>query len=150
MIVVSGEALIDMTPSRYGADSEYLAHLGGSPYNVAGALGRLAVPVAILGRLSHNFFGQRLREHLITNGVDVCYLREGEEPTTLALLSMSATGEAQYAFWTENSADRHMMPTDLPSTFDDAVLAFHFGSLSLMLEPIATTLELLRSREHRN
>lgn len=147
MIVVGGEALIDMTPSSCGVEHGYVPHFGGSPYNVAIALGRLGVPVAFLGRLSRDFFGQRLRAHLTANGVDVRYLRMGAEPSTLAFVSLGAGYEAQYAFWTENSADRNVTLMDLPAVFDGPLQAFHFGSFSLMLEPIATTLERLRDRE---
>ena len=147
MIVVGGEALIDMTPSSCCREPGYVPRFGGSPYNVAIALGRLAVPVAFLGRLSQDFFGQRLREHLTANGVDIRYLRVGAEPSTLAFVSLGAGCEAQYAFWTENSADRNLTVTDLPAVFDSSVQAFHFGSVSLTLEPVATTLELLRDRE---
>jgi fructokinase len=147
MIVVGGEALIDMTPSSCGAEHAYVPHFGGSPYNVAIALGRLGVPVAFLGRLSQDFFGQQLRAHLAANGVDISYVRMGAEPSTLAFVSLSGGFEAQYAFWTENSADRNVTLTDLPANFDGSVEAFHFGSFSLMLEPVATTLEVLRDRE---
>ncbi|TMB44441.1 MAG: carbohydrate kinase [Chloroflexi bacterium] len=147
MIVVSGEALIDMTPSGCGAERGYIPRLGGSPYNVAVALGRLEVPVAFLGRLSRDFFGQRLRAHLVSNGVNGCYLRDGHEPSTLAFVSLNDGFDAEYAFWTENSADRNVMPSDLPPVLDDDVVALHFGSLSLVLEPIATTLQLLVQRE---
>ncbi|TMF48011.1 MAG: carbohydrate kinase [Chloroflexi bacterium] len=150
MIVVSGEALIDMTPSGFAAEHGYIPRLGGSPYNVAVALGRLEVPVAFLGRLSRDFFGQRLRTHLVSTGVNVSYLSDGREPSTLAFVSLEAGREADYAFWTENSADRNLKPHDLPSGFDDHVVALHFGSLSLVLEPIATTLEMLMYRERGN
>lgn len=147
MIVVGGEALIDMTPLSCGAEHGYVPRFGGSPYNVAIALGRLGVPVAFLGRLSQDFFGQRLLAHLTANGVDIRYLRVGAEPSTLAFVSLSAGCEAQYAFWTENSADRNVTLMDLPAVFDGPIQAFHFGSFSLMLEPVATTLERLRDRE---
>ena len=147
MIVVGGEALIDMTPSSCGAEHGYVPRSGGSPYNVAIALGRLAVPVAFMGRLSQDFFGQRLREHLTASGVDIRYLRVGVEPSTLAFVSLDAGCEAKYAFWTENSADRNVTLTDLPAAFDASTEAFHFGSFSLALEPVATTLEVVRDRE---
>ncbi len=147
MIVVSGEALIDMTPFTCGAEGGYIPHFGGSPYNVAVGLGRLEVPVAFLGRLSRDFFGQRLRAHLVANGVIGGYLRDGHEPSTLAFVSLNEGRDAEYAFWTENSADRNLFPSDLPRDLDDSVVALHFGSLSLVLEPVATTLELLMHRE---
>lgn len=147
MIVVCGEALIDMAPCSCEMEQGYIPRLGGSPYNVAIALGRLGVPVAFLSRLSQDFFGRIMWDHLVANGVDVSYLGRGREPSTLAFVSLTDGHEAQYAFWTENSADRNLVPTDLPSDFEEKVVALHFGSLSMVLEPIATTLELLMRRE---
>lgn len=148
MIVVSGEALIDLAPATCGQDQGYVPHPGGSPFNVAVALARMEAPVAFLGRLSRDFFGQRLREHLVVNGVDLRYVTEGPEPTTLAFLYLGAGHEAQYVFWAENSADRKLLPADLPPSFAPEVEALHFGSFSLVLEPAATTLELCMRREH--
>ena len=148
MIVVCGEALIDLSPTSCGTEQGYVPHPGGSPFNVAVALGRLDAPVAFLGRLSRDFFGQRLREHLVANAVDLRYAGEGPEPTTLAFVYLGAGQEAQYVFWAENSADRRLLPANLPPTFAEEVVALHFGSFSLVLEPAATTLELCMRREH--
>jgi fructokinase len=52
VILVAGEALVDMTPAGCGEAIGYLPRPGRSPYNVAIGLGRLDVPVAFLGRLS--------------------------------------------------------------------------------------------------
>ncbi|RMF87696.1 MAG: carbohydrate kinase [Nitrospinota bacterium] len=147
MIVVCGEALIDFTPSRSGTEPGYLCHPGGSPYNVAVALGRLEVPVAFLGKVSHDFFGQQLRRHLQANGVDLRYLREGAEPTALAFVHLEGGQEPCFTFYGERTADRMLFPTDLPVTFTPEIQALHFGSLALVLEPIASTLEELMCRE---
>jgi fructokinase len=148
MIVVCGEALIDLSPTSCGKEPGYVPHPGGSPFNVAVALGRLEAPVAFLGRLSRDFFGQRLRGHLVANAVDLRYVGEGPEPTTLAFVHLDEGHEAQYVFWSENSADRKLSPVDLPPVFAEEDLALHFGSFSLVLEPVATTLELCMRREH--
>ena len=62
MILVAGEALVDLTPAHCGDGTGYLPRPGGSPYNVAIGLGRLDVPVAFLGRLSTDTFGRLLRD----------------------------------------------------------------------------------------
>lgn len=148
MIVVCGEALVDFTPVRSGEGEGYLPHPGGSPYNVAVALGRLEAPVAFLGRISTDAFGRLLRQHLVANGVDLRYLREGQEPSTLALVHL-AEGEPEFTFYGEGTADRQLRPEDLPGAFPRDVLALHGGSISLVLEPIASTLDGLMRRERR-
>jgi fructokinase len=66
MIVVVGEALVDLVPS--GAD-QLTVHCGGSPFNTARALARLGQPVSFLGCISEDSLGQRLRGALRADGV---------------------------------------------------------------------------------
>lgn len=149
MIVVCGEALVDFTPALCGEGQAYLPHPGGSPYNVAVALGRLDAPVAFLGRISRDSFGRLLRQHLAASRVNLTYLREGPEPTTLAFVHMAEGTEPEFAFYGEGTADRQVHPEDLPASFPEDVAALHCGSLSLVLEPIATALDGLMRRECR-
>lgn len=147
MIVVCGEALIDLTPAQCGPEAGFVPRPGGSPYNVAVALARLDVPTAFLGRLSRDFFGQRLRAHLQANRVDLRHLRAGDEHTPLAFVQIEPGREPQYAFYGENTADRQLLPRDLPADLGEETRAVHFGSLSLVLEPTASTLDGLMRRE---
>ena len=59
MILISGEALIDLIPDPVKADA-YDAVLGGSPYNVAIGLGRLGAPTAFVSRISADGNGEAL------------------------------------------------------------------------------------------
>lgn len=146
MIVVCGEALIDLAPSADGSGA-YVAHPGGGPCNTAVALGRLGIPVAFLGRLSSDPFGQRLRRHLVDNGVDPRHIVDASEPTTLAVVALSEAGQATYSFYVEGTADRGLRPEHLPIPLPDEVAAVHLGSLGIVLEPGASTLEHLVERE---
>lgn len=147
MIIVAGEALIDMTPIPLEGKTAYMPHPGGSPYNVAMGIGRLGEPVSFLGRISRDAFGQLLKRHIAASRVGLEYIREGDELTTLALVAPSESGEF-FSFYCENTADRLLMPEDLPVALPEGV-ALHFGSISLLLEPTASTLELLMRRESR-
>ncbi len=147
MILVAGEALVDLTPARCGDGTGYLPRPGGSPYNVALGLGRLDVPVGFLGRLSTDTFGRLLREHLQASQVSLTYVLDAEEATTLAFVHLSDDEEPEYAFYTEGTAGRVLMPEHLPVVPEGA--AMHFGSFSLALEPGASTLEGLMRRESR-
>ena len=147
MILVAGEALVDLTPARCGDGTGYLPRPGGSPYNVAIGLGRLDVPVGYLGRLSTDTFGRLLREHLQASQVSLTYVLDAEEATTLAFVHLSDDEEPEYAFYTEGTAGRVLLPEHLPPVPEGA--AMHFGSFSLALEPGASTLEGLMRRESR-
>lgn len=145
MIVVAGEALMDFTPANCQGRSGYLPHPGGSPYNVAIGLGRLGVPVAFLGRISRDRFGEGLLKHLRENGVDAGYVARGDEPTTLAFAHIREDG-VDYAFYGEGAADRQLELDDLPDTLPEGA-ALHLGSFALAVEPVASTLEALVRRE---
>ncbi|MFN3391134.1 MAG: carbohydrate kinase family protein [Meiothermus ruber] len=147
MLIVAGEALIDMTPITHNGGMAYVPHPGGSPYNVAVGAGRLGTPTAFLGCISRDAFGQLLRSHLAASGVSLDYLKESEHLTTLALVTPAESGEF-FSFYCENTADRMLYPEDLPAVLP-ASAALHFGSYSLVLEPGASSLELLMRREAR-
>ncbi|MER3553386.1 MAG: carbohydrate kinase [Meiothermus sp.] len=147
MIVVAGEALIDMNPAPIAGQTAYLPHPGGSPYNVAMGVGRLGAPVEFLGRFSSDGFGKLLQDHVRESRVGLQYARLGPELTTLALVTPTDAGEF-FSFYCENTADRLLVPEDLPAALPRGA-ALHFGSISLLLEPTASTLELLMRREAR-
>lgn len=148
MILVCGEALIDLVPRAFGADTAYVPVPGGSPFNVAVGLGRLEVPVGFLGRMSRDAFGRRLRAHLAANGVDVAHCPEGAELSTLAVVHLAPGEEPEFAFYGDGTADVAFLPAQLPATLPDDVTALHFGSISLVREPSASTYEGLMEREH--
>lgn len=145
-VVVCGEALIDLTPDA----GRFAAHPGGGPFNTAVALGRLAVPTAFCSRVSHDGFGRLLRSRLADAEVDLRYVVDTDDPTSLAVVTLNEAGEADYQFYVEGTADRGLVPGDLPAVLAPSVSAVHFGTLSLVLEPGASTYEHLMRREHGN
>jgi fructokinase len=145
MIVVAGEALIDLAPTVDGA--AFVAHVGGGPFNTAIALGRLGTPIAYLGRLSTDGFGRLLRHRLVDGDVDLRFAVDTAEPTTLALVTLSDSGEASYSFYTDGTAGTGLRSDQLPDRLPDDVEAIHLGSLGIVLEPGAAGLEALVERE---
>ncbi|WP_327351411.1 carbohydrate kinase family protein [Streptomyces sp. NBC_01304] len=147
MIVVAGEALIDLVPQAGG---DVLAPLrparGGGPYNTAVALGRLGAEVGFCSRISTDAFGQALVGHLRDEGVDVSLVQRGPEPTTLALAALDEHGAAAYSFYVEGSADR-LFATPGEAQLPGSVRALSFGTCSLALEPGASAYEELMRRE---
>ncbi|WP_217144334.1 carbohydrate kinase [Streptomyces sp. AC627_RSS907] len=143
MIVVAGEALIDLVPQGTGALAPLRPALGGGPYNTAVALGRLGSPVAFCSRVSSDAFGEALLDRLRGTGVDVSTVQRGTEPTTLAVASVGADGSAAYSFYVDGTADRlFTVPAALPS----GTRAVSFGTCSLVLEPGASAYEELLHR----
>ncbi len=146
MIVVCGEALIDLVPDD-ATGARWTAIPGGSPANAAVALARLDVETALLARLSGDSFGHRLREHLVGNGVDLSLAVAASQPSSLAIVELDATGAASYRFDIVGTADWQWSDAELPPT-RPTVRAVHAGSLALSLLPGGPVLErfLKRSR----
>lgn len=145
MIVVGGEALIDLVPAARPPGA-LLPRPGGGPYNTALALGRLGAEVAFCSRVSSDGFGESLLAGLRAAGVDLSLVQRGPEPTTLAVPSLAPDGSASYGFYVEGTADRLFT---LPPALPDGVRALALGTCSLVLEPGASAYEALLRREYR-
>ncbi|MGW2051190.1 carbohydrate kinase family protein [Streptomyces sp. NPDC001858] len=140
MIVVAGEALIDLVPQGTSALAVLQPALGGGPYNTAVALGRLGSPTAFCSRTSLDAFGEALLTRLRESGVDVSAVQRGAEPTTLAVATVDGDGSAAYSFYVDGTADRLFTA---PATLPAGTRAVSFGTCSLVLEPGASAYEEL-------
>ena len=146
MILSCGEALIDFVPQKTDP-LQYAPCPGGSPYNLAIASTRLGAPTGFLGKISRDFFGDMLFDRLAAEGVDTSFTKRSDRLTTLAFVKIEEGREPRYAFFTENTADRNLVPVDIPDTFPVSVECLEFGSISLLLEPQAGTIKSLVRRE---
>jgi fructokinase len=144
-IVVCGEALVDLVPAAGGEG--YVARPGGSPANVAVALGRLDVPVSLLARLSTDHFGQLIRGHLAKSHVDLSLAIETADRSTVAMVSLGADGDAGYTFFIEGGADDGWRADALPALPADAVALHVSGALALALPAMGDAVESLLLRE---
>src|SRR6266508_3428114 len=144
VIVVCGEALIDMIRDGAGAER---ASPGGGPFNTARALARLGVPVTFLGHLSDDKFGRQLSRLLVADGASVDMATVGPAPTTVALAEVDSRGVANYRFVVDGTSAPGLTSEMLPTRFPPEVNALHVGSLGLVLEPMASTIVELVSRE---
>jgi fructokinase len=143
VIVVCGEALIDLTSSRT-EPGRFDAHPGGGPCNTAVGLVRQGVATGFLGRLSLDEFGVKLRSHL--SGVDLSRVVLTMDPSTLAIAHIAADGGASYAFYAQGTADPGLTASELPDLGSE-VTAIHMGTCALVFEPCGSTLEELFLRE---
>ena len=148
MIICCGEALIDMiriqTP---GSGEAYTPLPGGSPYNTAIAIGKLGVPVKFLGCFSTDFFGELLVKRLKASRVgDDLIVRSGKN-SSLAFVKLERGKEPQYTFYTEDCAGPCLKTSDLPETLPENTKCILFGSISMTIEPIASTIESLILKE---
>jgi fructokinase len=142
-VVVTGEALIDLVLAR---DGSLDGHPGGGPYNVARTIGRLDQPVRYLGRVSTDGFGRRLRLELEADGVNLESVIATDAPTTLALAELDPAGAAQYHFYDRGTSAPGLTLEAASAAFPANVGTFYLGTLGLVFEPMATTLEALVAR----
>jgi fructokinase len=146
MLVVCGEALIDVfvqgdTPDGLAVE----ARVGGSPFNVAVGLARLAQPVAFVGAVSRDASGERLMRALAAEGVQTGWVQRHNARSTVSFVGVDPQGVATYAFYGDGGADRRLGAAVL-DRLPDPVQAIHVGSYATVVEPIAHTLQALVQR----
>lgn len=146
MIVVCGEALIDMVSSGDGAQRPTP---GGGPFNTARALARLGVPTAFLGHFSQDQWGRLLADQLAADGASLALASFGPEPTTMAVARVGRDGLAEYEFSIDGTSAPNLTREMIPATLPLEVKALHLGTLGLLLEPIASSLTELVRRANR-
>jgi fructokinase len=137
VIVVAGEALIDLVLRPSG---ELSGHPGGGPFNAARTIGRLEQPVSYLGRVSTDRFGERLGEELSADGVSLEATIATDDPTTLALAEIDEAGAARYRFYFDGTSAPGLTLQEARAALP-AMDALLVGTLGLVFEPMATTLE---------
>jgi fructokinase len=136
VITVAHEALIDLIVDPAGHVDP---RLGGAGFNVTRAVARLGLPVTYLGRLSGDRFGQLLRADLDRHGVKLAVETATAAPTTLALVDLDPAGVPGYHFYLDGTSAAAVEPGD--AVLPEGTTALQVGSLCLVMEPVATSLE---------
>ncbi|MEU9739302.1 carbohydrate kinase [Micromonospora chersina] len=129
MITVVGESLVDLIEDPSGVAA---AHPGGSPANVAVALGRLDQPATLLTQLGDDAYGRLLRAHLAGSGVRLDPASLSDLPaTSVARTRVGADGQAGYDFDIDWRSFPQRALTDVGAGSD----CLHTGSLATVLAP---------------
>ena len=140
MITVTGEALIDLVADH---DGRIAARPGGGPFNTARTIGRLGLAPVFLGRLSGDSFGRLLRASLDQDGVTLGVPQLADLPTTLAAVDVDSGGAARYRFYLAGTSSAALDYPLLSAALPDGVTALHAGTLALVMEPVAASIERL-------
>ncbi|MCP2031117.1 fructokinase [Okibacterium sp. HSC-33S16] len=133
-VLVVGEALIDVV---HRADGTFSEAPGGSPANVALALGRLERNPRLLTSLGDDDGGRAVRAWLEASGVIV----QGRPTarTSTAVAHLDAHGAATYEFAISSEIDADGV---------DLADVLHIGSIAAILEPGAASVARLLDRHH--
>ena len=139
-LLTTGELLIDFVPDRTGvslAEAErFLKAAGGAPANVAVGARRLGTSSAFAGKVGDDPFGRWLASVLADAGVDVAQLRfDDAARTALAFVSLTASGDRDFAFFRNPSADMRHRASELDLDAITRAKVVHHGSISLIQEP---------------
>ena len=139
-IIAHGELLIDFVPTTSGVTlieaSAFVKSPGGAPANVAVGLARLDESVGFMGQVGDDAFGHFLAEVLQTNQVDIRGIKFSPQArTALAFVSLRADGERDFMFYRNPSADMLYRAADVDVDLLTRCRVFHFGSISLIVEP---------------
>jgi fructokinase len=140
-ILSLGELLIDMFPAEVGRSmtqvSAFRPKPGGAPANVAVAAARLGAQSGFIGKVGEDVFGRFLEDTLKDEGVDTRGMRfDNTARTTLVFIAMPDVDTAEFIFYRNPGADMLLNPNELDANLLQETACLHFGSLSLIDEPI--------------
>ncbi|WP_433704820.1 carbohydrate kinase family protein [Paraburkholderia sacchari] len=142
-LVVFGEALTDFIRE----DNQcWRSAPGGSCWNVARVGARLGVATGFAGTVSRDTFGDELMQQSREAGLDMRFIRQVDHAPLLAMVV--SKHPPQYFFIGENSADLAFDAQALPAGWLDAAQIVHFGSLSLVRQPLAAHLLEMAETAH--
>ena len=147
-ILTIGEVLIDLTQT--GRDEkgipQFAANPGGAPANLAVAASRLGAKTAFIGKVGADGFGRYLSDVLTQNGVDASGVAvDRQHPTTMAVVSVDASGERDFSFYRGANADVMLSSEDIPDAALEGAKIVHFGSVRLTADPSrSATLDAVR------
>ena len=140
-VIALGELLIDFAPqSTNEAGYPVLAaNPGGAPGNFLAALSKYGCKTAMIGKVGEDSFGRLLIKTLNHASIDTTgVITDPSVFTTLAFVSLDASGNRDFSFARKPGADTCLKPEEVnESLFSDAKV-FHFGTLSLTDEPSAS------------
>ncbi len=140
-VVAIGELLIDFVPQQKGCTLDEVTHFervaGGAPANVAAAVARLGGKAAMISQVGKDAFGTHILKVLQSNGVDTaCVFRTGRANTGLAFVSLDATGNREFSFFRNPSADLFLNQDQITADMFDDCAALHFCSVDLVDWPV--------------
>lgn len=153
-ITAVGECLIDFVSRESGREDQLLmeGNPGGAPANVLACAAKLGDKTAMIGKLGADSFGYFLRGVLTRAGIDTdAMVMSTTDPTTLAFVTLSPSGDRSFSFYRKGSADVMLTPDELNYGIIGNTRIFHFGSVSMTANPSreATLAAVRYAKEHQ-
>ena len=139
-VAVLGESLIDLIQVE---NNQFKSIVGGSPFNVARALGKQNIPVNYLSPLSNDHLGNQLSEALIESNVNVVSKVRSKYPTSLAVVTVDDKGQPSYSLYRQQVADRDISLEQIIANLPENLAIFHTGSLTLIPNELGKTIKVI-------
>ncbi len=140
-VVALGELLIDFAPKGVNEEGypTLAANPGGAPGNFLAALNKYGCSTAMIGKVGDDMFGRLLLKTLEKAGIGTeGVLRDPDQFTTLAFVSLDESGNRDFSFARKPGADTCLEPGEVDEGLIADARVFHFGTLSLTDEPAAS------------
>ena len=137
-VVALGELLIDFAPVSTDATGypTLAAQPGGAPGNFLAALQKYGCSTAMIGKVGADAFGRLLKTTVAEKGIETRgVVTDPDVFTTLAFVTLDATGNREFSFARKPGADTCLRPDEVDFALIDEARVFHFGTLSLTGDP---------------
>lgn len=140
-ILSIGELLIDFIPKQKGCSLDEVTDFervaGGAPANVVTAAARLGLDSAMISQVGMDAFGTHILNVLKQNGVDTSYIfRTSKANTGLAFVSLDKTGNREFSFYRNPSADLFLSEEQITEDMFKNAYVLHFCSVDLVEMPV--------------
>lgn len=140
-IAAIGELLIDFVPQERGCPLDQVVHFervaGGAPANVVTAVSRLGGRGVMISQVGEDAFGRHILSVLEDSGVDTRFVfRTKQANTGLAFVSLDASGDREFAFFRNPSADLFLSPEQITEEMLEDTAILHFCSVDLVDWPV--------------
>ena len=147
-VTAIGELLIDFVPQQKGCAlkevTEFRRVAGGAPANVVTAVSKLGGRGVMISQVGKDAFGEHIRDVLPANGVDTTYVFQTKEANTgLAFVSLDASGNREFSFFRNPSADLFLAPEQITEEMLADTSIVHFCSVDLVDAPVRRAHEKL-------
>ena len=135
-IAAVGECLVDFVSEQVAGTLVLEGHPGGAPANVLAMASKLGCSTQMIAKVGSDAFGRFLTEQLkLANVGTESMVRAEKQPTTLAIVSLDATGNRSFGFYRDHTADVALDFSEIDKGILQNCRIFHFGSVSMTTEP---------------
>ncbi|MFH1228476.1 MAG: PfkB family carbohydrate kinase [Planctomycetota bacterium] len=155
-IICLGELLIDFISNQkdisLGGSPGFGKAPGGAPANVAVGLAKLGAKAGFIGKVGDDPFGRYLEKTLKHHKVNTAGLAfDKKTRTTLAFVTRFSNGRNEFTFYRHPGADMMLKPAEIKESYFKRAGIFHFGSISLISQPIRSAVfkALGLAKKHR-